>query len=230
MRLVLVLLLFVFTFSQAIDLSEESEQYLKKMGNFEMVRTIESNDFHMIVDELVSLEYNMFKVQITTFSGEYPAYDIISDFTEGKVYYYFNLTDECHVANINKMNLTEYVIDLLKNHTEYAGHRGEHLGVFEMKHPEEPDSRTWIYGMWFKKNESSQAEFIPTMYQAHHPEAGYDESGEFKDTISFPTIGEEDFSYSACKDAKPLPFSVPSTFNPVRLSSNFITKNLYKSY
>ena len=230
MRLVLVLLLSILAFSQANELSEKAEQYIKGNGNIDLVLKTSVNGLSLIVDELLSFEYNMFKAQYTSFSGEVPAFDIVMDFNKGKMYEYFNLTGNCSVYNIEKLNFTQYMIDLIKDHTEYAGHRGEHLDIYEVKHPEEPGSRTWIYGMWFKKNDEAHAQFIPTMFQAHHPGAGHDEAGEFVDTVGHPKVTPADFSYPACVGVEPVPITVPFTLSPVGLSSEIITRNLFKSY
>ena len=96
--------------------------------------------------------------------------------------------------------------DLFANHTEFAGYRGQHLEVYEVKHPEDPGSRSWLYGMrvHHPEGEHSHEIFVPTRLQSHRPSQGAssDYSGDFLDTPSHPHVTEATFHYPACESAQ----------------------------
>merc|ERR1712080_477448 len=104
------------------------------------------------------------------FSSDIPAFDLIMDFNKGVAHQFFNLTGDCKAFHIPKVNLTHYLHEMFTKHTEHAGHRGEHLDIYEVKHPEEDGSRTWVYGMWIHNEHHEHPFFIPARFQSHHPE------------------------------------------------------------
>ena len=209
---VAILLLSVLVFTNAMSLIKEESSILEGIDAVQFVIQTYENGLDIIADQTYSFEHNKMKVQYTTFNGDIvPAFDIIYDFTEGTAYQYFNLTGECNSIQGSKMNLTEYVENLFKNHIEFAGRRGRNLMLYEVKHPEEEGSRTWVYGVY--DNVDGEEVFVPTNFQSHHPVLNEDYAGKIIDTFSYPTLTEADFDYPACKDAKELKGELPSMSN-----------------
>lgn len=135
MKIAIALLLSVLAFSSALSV-DSVQGYFDHNVNIGMVIDANIGSMNMIASELISIQYNKIKTQYTTFSGDFPAFDIVMDFNEGTMWQYFNLTGDCKAYQIPKMNLAAYLHNLLVNHTEFAGQRGEHLEVYEIKHPE----------------------------------------------------------------------------------------------
>eukprot|EP00343_Euplotes_focardii_P001522 CAMPEP_0205800384 /NCGR_PEP_ID=MMETSP0205-20121125/2032_1 /ASSEMBLY_ACC=CAM_ASM_000278 /TAXON_ID=36767 /ORGANISM="Euplotes focardii, Strain TN1" /LENGTH=207 /DNA_ID=CAMNT_0053063397 /DNA_START=69 /DNA_END=692 /DNA_ORIENTATION=+ len=180
----------------------------------------------LVVDQLISVEHNKVKAQYTTFSGEVPAFDIMIDYTEGKILHFFNLTGECKVYEIPKMDLGEYFKDVFKNHVEFAGFRGEHLEIYEMKHPEEEGSRTWIYGAHVDHH--GHQIFVPTRFQSHHPsqKESPDFAGDFIDTPSIPEVSEATFAYPQCAEANVAKLDMPITTNIFGINTDALLASL----
>ena len=177
----------------------------------------------MIVDKLLSFEFNKIKMQFTTPTADSPAYDVLLDFTLGKMYMYNNLTSECQVFGAPQFDLGSFYKDIVANHTELAGKRGSNLYVYEMKVPME-GSRTWIYGMWVKDEHHSHETFIPTRFQSHHFEEQADYAGEWIDTIKTPTVTESNFHYPQCENVEPSNLQLPISLSPMSVNLPYLKK------
>ena len=199
MKIVFTILLIVFTCNMGTAMSLTKSQNPFE-GNLEYVTESQIGGIDMISDTIISFEHNKVKAQYTTFSGDIPAFDVVLDFNEGLAYKYFNLTGKWVVSKAPKLNLAEYYEMILMNHTEFAGYRGEHLEVYEIKHPEEEGARTWLYGM--QVDQGNGKVFLPTRFQTHYPSETEEHNyvGELLDTMSTPSISEEAFEYLACKE------------------------------
>ena len=167
----------------------------------------------MIVDKLLSFEFNKIKMQYTTPSGDAPAYDLILDFTQGKMLIYNNLTSEWSSYPAPKFDLGSFYNDIIANHTELAGKRGESYFVYEMKIPME-GSRTWIYGKWIKDDKHKFEIFHPKIFQSHHFEEKADYAGKWIDRINVPKVTKETFDYPQCKDVTVLE-ALPISMDPM---------------
>ena len=181
----------------------------------------------MIVDKLLSFEFNKIKMQFTTPSGNLPAYDLMLDFTLGKMLIYNNLTSECQSYPAPVFDLGSFYRDIVANHTELAGKRGSTYHVYEMKIPQE-GSRTWIYGQWVKNDKHKFEIFYPKIFQSHHFEEKADYSGKFIDTIGVPKVTEATFDYPQCKNATELEY-VPISMDPMSIYSGHL-KRLSATY
>ena len=196
MKITILFLCILASMGFAMNLLKE--QYTPNdLVDFRLVAetSIDGDDF--ISDEIVSPSHNKIKLQYTTFNEDIPAFDVVMDFTAGKLYQYLNLTDECFVSDFTKMDLRAYIADLITNNIKYVGQRGEHLHLFEIKHPEEEGSRTWLYGVF-----NDFGDFIPARFQSHYPQSSGDFAGEFLDIPSEPVVTDATFDYPACAKAK----------------------------
>ena len=204
MKFVLLVLLAVAAAS-ALKLSEQEGGLFNGHNSLEFVIETTIGGLDLVTSQLISLEHNKIRNQYTTFNGDVPAFDEVLDFTNGQMWQYFNLTGECKVYEIPKMCLTAYLKDLLTNHTEFAGYRGEHLELYEVKHPEDAGSRSWVYGVRVNHTEGghSQEVFVPARLQSHRPSMGAasDYSGDFLDIPSHPIVTNSTFRYPACEGA-----------------------------
>ena len=196
MKITILFLCVLVSMGLAMSILKE-EPTSSNLLDFRLVVETNVNGDDFIVDELISPDTNKIKLQYTTFNEAYPAFDIVMDFTEGRLYQYLNLTDECYTSEIPKMDLTAYIIDMITNNFEYVGQRGEHLHLFEIKHPEQPGSRTWLYGVF-----TDFGIFIPARFQSHYSESKIDYAGEFLDTPSEVSVTDATFYYPACDNAK----------------------------
>lgn len=212
-------LLSVCVFASALNLGSSREGLFYGNNNIELVMESNIGGTSLIASQLISLEFNKVKNQVTTFSPEVPAFDVVADFTNGTLMQYFNLTGECNVYEIPKMCLTAYMINLFENHTEFVGQRGQHLELYEMKYPEDPGSRLWLYGVRVPEMEGKgycdEGFFIPTRFQTHRPsEAPFsDYSGDFLDIPSNPYVTNATFHYPACEGAEVQKLDAPFSLN-----------------
>ena len=195
MKTIILFLCLIASMGFAMSLLKENG--VSTVPDFQQVVETNVGGVDYIADEIVSPSHNKIKLQYTTFSGDIPAFDLVMDFTAGKMLQYLNLTGECNVYDIAQMDLGAYLEDLMTNHVEFAGTRGEHLHLYEIKHPEEPGARTWIYGFMVDND------FVPTKFQAHHPAqtSAPDYAGEFIDTRNAPHITGATFEYPQCAQA-----------------------------
>lgn len=215
----LALLSYTMAFSLLDDMNPHPHHH---DGNIGMVIETNVGGMDLIADELISLQHNKVKVQYTTFNGQVPAFDLVMDYTTGTGMQYFNLTGDCKTFEIPTLNLTQYYASLLKDHTEHAGHRGEHLEVYEVKHPEEEGSRTWVYGVYIDHPHMESKVFVPTRFQSHHPaqKESPDYAGEWIDTFSHPHVDASTFDYPQCAQAANTKLDVPVTFGILGLNSD----------
>uniref|UniRef100_A0A7S3JLE0 Uncharacterized protein n=1 Tax=Euplotes harpa TaxID=151035 RepID=A0A7S3JLE0_9SPIT len=221
MKLVLFIVIAIaFTAHSMSLMTDKNDDLFQGAKNFELTIDTTVNGLNLIASEIISTEFNKIKVQYTTFNGDVPAFDIVQDFTKGEMLQYFNLTGECKVYQIEKMCLHHYLHNLIANHTEFAGRRGENLSVYEIKHPEETGSRTWLYGMWF--HEHGKSVFVPTRFQSHHPQSKQDYEGEFIDRIGFPHVSNSTFDYPACNGVAAEKLDFPFSLSLLGPSLNVI--------
>ena len=201
MKFLVLLMIASLAMSMSMLKEDHTNSHNKKNMRFVVEFNVGGVDF--IAAETVSKEFNKIKIQYTTFSGDVPAFDVVLDATKGEVTQFFNLTGECKKFQHPVFNLTTYLHDLMLNHTEFVGKRGENLYVYEIKQPEEAGSRTWIYGTHGQNPHHDHTSFVPKRFQSHHPgqKETMDFSGEWIDTIDHPVLGEIDFSYPACDNA-----------------------------
>lgn len=231
MKIAFVAFFAVLAFASALNFKEQTGGLFYGHSNVEFVIETSVGGLDLIGSELISLDHNKIKVQYTTFNGDLPAFDVILDFTKGQLWQYQNLTGACTSYEIPKMCLTAYLSNLFHNHTEFAGHRGEHLEVYEIKHPEEPGSRSWVYGVRVHHREGEQPNaegfFIPTRFQSHHPEQKQDYAGEWIDTFSHPHVSNATFHYPACESAIPQKMDASLSLGPVGVHPKVLTELLF---
>ena len=230
MKLVFGILLILWASKMSMGMSLLNHQN-HFQGNFEYVAESRVGSMDLISDTLISFEHNKLKAQYTTFSGDMPAFDVVLDFSEGLTYQYFNLTGKCQVSKAPKMNLAEYYETLFSNFTEFAGFRGEHLEVYEIKHPEEEGSRTWLYGMTVGGTHGGKV-FMPTRFQTHYPaednDGTHDFTGEFLDTVNTPSVSPDAFDYPACKEANVIESDTSVTFGVLGANYGFLLQTFKK--
>ena len=220
---IVILLLSILVFANAMSLIKD-DSFLAGKANVDFVIEANIGGLDVVVEEIISFEHNKIKTHYTTFNGDVPAFDILMDFNEGKVYQYFNLTGKCDVYDGPKLDIQQYIHNLFLNHTEFAGHRGKHLELYEVKHPEEEGSRTWLYGM--NIDHEGKKIFVPTRFQSHHPAQKQDYSGEFIDTFSFPEVSASDFEYPQCESANEMKSDLPLTVDIFGVSPSFLLSTL----
>ena len=221
MKIVILALVCLLGCSMAFDV-QKGLDFLESHPNIEFVVDTSMNGTEYIVEELHSMEFNKVRARLTSYKGETPAFDMLFDYTEGYMLFYYNLTGACRVLDLPKKNLKEYYQDLLVNHTEYAGKRG-HLDLYEMKQPD-LGARSWLYGAHVPGNESGQGHFVPVKMQVHNPMLHVDYTYEFMDTINFPQVTESDFDYSMCK--KTVQVGDQTSSDDVVLSATILEKFL----
>ena len=215
MKIVLIALVCLLGCSMALDLGENFN-FLDSHPNFEFVVETSMNGTGYIVEELHSLEFNKVRAKLTSYKGDTPAFDMLFDYTEGYMLFYYNLTGACRVLDLEKKNLKEYYLNILKDHTEYAGKRG-HLHLYEVKQPD-LGARSWMYGVLPENNEQNHGIFLPVRMQVHNPMLHVDYTYEFMDTINFPKASESDFDYSMCKRAIQNREAAPADASDVKMN------------
>ena len=198
MKIVILALVCLLGCSMAFDV-QQGLDFLEAHQNFEWVVDTAMNGTEYIAVELHSLEFNKIRIKLTSYKEDTPAFDMLFDYNEGYMLFYYNNTGDCRVKELPKKNLKEYYKDILMKHTQYAGKRG-HLHLFEVEQPD-VGIKTWVYGAFLHSNEHHHGHFLPVRMQFHNPMLHVDYTYEFMDTISFPKVSESDFDYSMCKKA-----------------------------
>ena len=196
MKIFCIIVLVFFGAAISMNLKENLD-FLDHHQNIEMVVDTAMNGTQYIAEELYSFEHNKLRAKLTSWDAKEPAFDMLFDYTEGYMLFYYNLTGDCRVLDLPKMDMKAYYRDIMVNHTEYAGKRG-HLELFEVKEPRK-DSRTWVYGLFTHHEESNRPYFMPVRMQTHDPMLHVDFTNEMIDTITFPEVTAADFDYSMCK-------------------------------
>ena len=191
--------------------SKSPEDFPFDFKDVDYVTELVVNGYEIILNELKSFKLNMVKQQVTSFSGEIPAYDVLYNFTGGKMYQYFNLTGDCKAYDIPRMNLTDFYKSLI-NSTEFVGKRGENLYLYEQKFPNLEGSRQWLYGFFMSGEESDEKFFVPSRIQQHFPSISQDLHGRFMDMPAFPNVTYFDFYYPACLNATSEPMNMPFNY------------------
>mmetsp|Transcript_24252 Transcript_24252/g.26921 ORF Transcript_24252/g.26921 Transcript_24252/m.26921 type:complete len:219 (-) Transcript_24252:53-709(-) len=179
--------------------AEDTITFLDDYPNIQWVYDTSMNGTNYIVEELHSFELNKVRAKLTSYTPHAPAFDMLFDYNEGYMLFYYNLTGGCRILDLEKKDLSTYYKNILKDHTEYAGKRG-HLDLFEIKEPEK-ESRTWLYGIMSQHEDLGKEVFLPVMMQVHDPMLHVDYESNFLDSLTFPEVSEKDFDYSMCKRA-----------------------------
>lgn len=212
-----------------VTMSEEVNgglDFFSSHPNIEWVVDTAMNGTAYIAEELHSFELNKVRARLTSYDPQKPAFDMMFDYNEGYMLFYYNLTGDCRVLPLEKKDLTAYYKNIMENHTEYAGKRG-HLDLFEVKEPD-VDARTWVYGFWSHHDEHNHSHFVPVRMQFHNPVVHTDYEYELIDSLSFPKVSESDFDYPMCKksieEVKPVSAPVRSGFG---VSQLFLKENLH---
>ena len=211
MKFAFVILIALAISCQSFSLMDDvDEEVFNRKGNVQFMVDATIDGMNYLIAETISLEHNKIKAQYTTFSADYPAFDIVVDYTEGKMIQFFNLTGECKVYQAEKMCLTKYLKELFHNHTELAGHRGSFHSVYEIKHPEEKGSRSWLYTRKsFHNNDHKRVH--PVQFQSHHPASKQDYTGYFVEGVTPAHVSNHTFSYPQCNGVEPQKLDFPVT-------------------
>ena len=224
MKYTLVILISLAFACQSFSLIDDvNDEVFDRKGNFQFLVDVTIDGMNYLASEIISLEHNKIKVQYTTFSPNYPAFDIVLDYTEGKMTQYFNLTGDCKSYQIEKMCLTKYLKELVHNHTEFAGHRGSFHSVYEVKHPEESGSRDWIYGRRSFHN-NDQKKFHLVQFQSHHPSTKQDYTGYFVEGITPAHVSNHTFSYPQCDGVEPQKLDFPVSLALTGVAPNVLAQ------
>ena len=176
--------------------AEDAISFMDEYPNIQWLYETSMNGTNYIVEELHSFEHNKVRAKLTSYVPRAPAFDMLFDYTEGYMLFYYNLTGDCRVLDLEKKSLTDYYTDIMREHTEYVGKRG-HLDLYEIKEPAR-DARTWLYGITTQHEDLNRNVFLPVMTQVHDPELHVDYESNFLDSLTFPEVSAKDFDYSMC--------------------------------
>ena len=219
MKILFALLCIFLSVSMAMNLIKDGTS--SKIPDIQQIIEVNVGGVDLIADEIISFSQNKLKVQYTTFGGKIPAFDVLLDFTAGTMFFYQNLTGECTVSKIVKIDFEKYYTDLITHHVKYIGKRGQYLDLYEIKHPKEKGSRTWLYGQWASGEDSKV--FYPTRFQSHHPSQKVaDYSGEWLDVITEPHITNATFDYPECQQANTRKLDIPFTVGILGVNSDVL--------
>uniref|UniRef100_A0A7S3KS66 Uncharacterized protein n=1 Tax=Euplotes crassus TaxID=5936 RepID=A0A7S3KS66_EUPCR len=218
MKITIALVCLLFSVSYGLTFLKDDVS--ASMPDIQQVIKMDVGGVDFVIDQTIAFSQNKLKQQVTTFRGDIPAFDIVLDFTAGTLLQYNNLTGDCGYAEIPKFDLEAYQADLIANHIDYAGHRGQNLDLFEVKYPERPGSRTWVYGI-FIADEQGNSWYLPSRFQAHDPtQQVQDTDGEFIDTQSVAHVDGSTFAYPQCNHANSKKLSLDYSFGITGINSD----------
>eukprot|EP00344_Euplotes_crassus_P010602 CAMPEP_0196996982 /NCGR_PEP_ID=MMETSP1380-20130617/2740_1 /TAXON_ID=5936 /ORGANISM="Euplotes crassus, Strain CT5" /LENGTH=234 /DNA_ID=CAMNT_0042413107 /DNA_START=1 /DNA_END=705 /DNA_ORIENTATION=- len=227
MKSTIVILCILVSLSMGLVFNKDKD--FSDIPDVEEVVRFDMAGINFVVDQTHAFSHNTLKQSFTTFNGNIPAFDVVVNFTSGVYLHYNNLTGECSFGEVPKLNLTEYFIEFVTNYIEFAGTRGEHLTLYEIKYPGNEGAGTWLYGLYVP-NETGEYTFYPSRFQSHLPnQENGDYDGEWIDTQSFPQLSAADFDYSQCNQTNSKKLDTKFTYQALGIDSDFLSEIMKES-